>query len=149
MKSQVVLFVVALAATALSLPLFSGAGAVADPIGWSIERPTEQPVDLAAGEQVYSRCIGCHSPERNRTGPRHCGLLGRVSGTEPGYEYSAAMQAANILWSTETLNLFLQSPLTEVPGTSMGFAGIADPVERRNLIAWLATLSEGSPHCIP
>ncbi len=104
-------------------------------------------VDLAAGEQSYAKCLGCHSPDYNRTGPLHCGLLGRVAGSVKGYEYSSAMRNAAIVWNVKTLNRFLTAPLKMVPGTSMGFAGIADPAERRNLIAWLATLDASAAVC--
>src|SRR5690606_5254024 len=58
--------------------------------------------DPAAGEQVYARCLACHSPDRNRTGPKHCGLFGRVSGTAPGYDgYSEAMRDAAITWNAK------------------------------------------------
>lgn len=139
MKLQVILFVVMLTATAIYVP--SSPGAVADSV--------KLPPSVVAGEQVYAKCMGCHSPDRNRTGPRHCGLVGRQSGSLTGYPYSEAMKASKLRWTTETLNAFLQSPMTMVPGTTMGFAGIADPVERRNLIAWLATLTEDSPLCKP
>lgn len=101
-----------------------------------------------AGERIYDRCIGCHSPERNRTGPLHCSLLGRVSGTTPGYAYSDAMKNSNIVWTVETLDAFLQAPMDYVTGTSMGFAGITDSQERLDLIAWLATLNAASSLCI-
>ncbi|HEX2138620.1 MAG TPA: c-type cytochrome [Woeseiaceae bacterium] len=105
------------------------------------------PGDPAAGERVYVRCIGCHSPERHRTGPRHCGLVGRVSGTAAGYDYSPAMREAAITWNAETLDAFLQAPLAAVPGTTMGFAGIADRGERRDLIRYLETLTSASRQC--
>jgi len=111
------------------------------------DRVAADSASIAAGEQVYARCIGCHSPGRNRTGPLHCGLFGRESGTAPGYDYSIAMQAAKISWNAETLDQFLLSPTTAVPGTTMGFAGISNAKERRDLIAWLATLTEDSPLC--
>src|SRR5690606_21476226 len=103
--------------------------------------------DPAAGELLYARCIGCHSPERHRTGPRHCGVLGRVSGTASGYAYSEAMRQAGIVWDAAALDRFLEAPMTAIPGTSMGFAGIADAGERRDLIAWLATLVVPSTDC--
>lgn len=103
--------------------------------------------DAAAGERVYARCLGCHSPDRHRTGPLHCGLVGRVSGTAAGYDYSPAMREAGITWSAEALDAFLQAPLAAVPGTTMGFAGIADDGERRDLIAYLATLTAASEDC--
>lgn len=100
-----------------------------------------------AGEEIYSRCTGCHSPERNRAGPLHCGLLGRVSGTASGFAYSDAMKNANIVWTVDTLDAFLQAPMDYVEGTSMGFAGISDAQERRDLIAWLETLNATSSLC--
>ena len=109
--------------------------------------PLAAGTDGAADETLYARCIGCHSPERNRTGPRHCGLFGRVSGTVQDYEYSRPMRAAGIVWDAQTLDRFLEAPLEVVPGTTMGFAGIADAGERRRLIAWLATLDGDSPLC--
>ena len=105
------------------------------------------PGDPAAGERVYARCIACHSPERHRTGPLHCGLLERVSGTAPGYDYSPALREAAIAWNAYTLDEFLEAPLEVVPGTTMGFAGVADAGERRDLIAYLATLTPGSEAC--
>lgn len=103
--------------------------------------------DIAAGERSYLKCGGCHSPERNRAGPRHCGLLGRVAGTVAGYEYSTAMRNSGITWSPDTLDRFLRSPLNFLPGTSMGFVGLQDPAERRNVIAWLGTLNARSALC--
>lgn len=108
--------------------------------------PAAEP-DLDAGRQAYAKCVACHSPERNRTGPRHCGLIGRVSGTLRGYDYSEAMRDAAILWTPETLDRFLAEPLAMLPGTTMGFAGVNDEKERRNLVAWLATLDDKSAFC--
>lgn len=103
--------------------------------------------DAAAGKLGYAKCMGCHSPERHRTGPRHCELLGRVSGTLPGYDYSEAMREAAISWNAESLDRFLAAPMSVVPGTTMGFAGIADARERRNLVAYLASLTASSAEC--
>ena len=105
------------------------------------------PADLAAGEASYAKCMGCHSPEYNRTGPLHCGLLGRESASIKNYDYSQAMRDVGVVWNTETLDRFLAAPLEMVPGTSMGFAGIPDDEERRNLIAWLASLNASSDLC--
>jgi len=103
--------------------------------------------DAAAGKLGYAKCIGCHSPERNRTGPRHCGLMGRTSGTLPGYDYSEAMKKAAIPWNAETLDRFLAAPMTVVPGTTMGFAGVADARERRDLVAYLGSLTPSAEEC--
>lgn len=107
----------------------------------------DRPRDDGAGRAVYDKCIACHSPERNRTGPMHCGVVGRKAGTVEGFEYSVAMRAADITWTAGTLDRFLAAPLAMIPGTSMGFAGLADARERRQLISWLATLTPSSEYC--
>jgi cytochrome c len=93
--------------------------------------------DAARGEALYARCFACHSLEADRTGPRHCGLFGRRAGSVPGFDYSPAMRASGIVWDARTLDRFLAAPLAAVPGTSMGYAGIASEQERADLIAFL------------
>lgn len=89
------------------------------------------------GEAVYARCLGCHALAYDRTGPRHCGLFGRRAGSVPGFAYSDALKRSEIVWNARTLNRFLASPAKTVPGTSMGYAGVADPTERAALITYL------------
>jgi cytochrome c len=93
--------------------------------------------DPARGAEIYQRCIACHSLERNRSGPMHCGLFGRRAGSVPGYAYSQAMTRSGIVWDERTLDLFLASPLVVVPGTKMGYGGIRNATERSDLIAYL------------
>src|SRR3546814_3437866 len=73
----------------------------------------------------------------DRTGPHHCGLFGRRAGSVPGFEYSAAMKHSQIVWSRATLDDFIAHPTKTIPGTSMGYAGVTDPRERADLIAYL------------
>lgn len=94
--------------------------------------------DPQRGEQVYARCGACHSLESDRTGPRHCGLFGRRAGSVPGFTYSRAMKQSVLVWNAQTLDRFLASPMSAVPGTTMGYAGIDDAQERADLIAYLA-----------
>ena len=93
--------------------------------------------DPKAGEAVYSRCLACHSLEHHRTGPKHCGLLGRRAGTAKGFEYSDALKKSRITWNEKTLDRFLADPLKAVPGTTMTYAGVQDRQERADLIAYL------------
>jgi cytochrome c len=93
--------------------------------------------DPVKGEQIYHRCQGCHSIDRNRVGPMHKGLFGRPAGSVPGFSYSDAMKNSGIVWSEETLDQFLQGPRKMVPGTKMTYAGVADPQDRADLIAYL------------
>ena len=93
--------------------------------------------DAKAGEAIYERCAACHSLAHDRTGPRHCGLIGRRAGSVPGFAYSDAMKKSKIVWNARTLDRFLAAPLSAVPGTSMGYAGLTDSTERADLIAFL------------
>jgi cytochrome c len=103
--------------------------------------------DPVRGALIYERCAACHSLDHNRTGPKHCGLFGRRAGSLPDFEYSSAMRAAAIVWNERTLDRFLAAPMTVVPGTSMGYAGIDDAHDRADLIAWLREATQGSRHC--
>ncbi len=111
--------------------------------------------DAAAGESVFRRCTACHTPEEggaNRVGPNLYGVVNRPVASHEGFAYSAAMQefsqGGSVSWDFEQLSGFLRSPRTHVPGTSMSFAGIPDPQEEANLIAYLNTLS-ASPAPLP
>ena len=110
-------------------------------LGLLVAAPALAAPDAAAlqrGEQVYARCAACHSIEGNRTGPQHCGLFGRRAGSAPGFQmYSKALRDSRIVWDARTLDRFLQDPMNTVPGTAMGYAGVKDPKERSELIAWL------------
>jgi cytochrome c len=93
--------------------------------------------DPARGEQLYARCVACHALAYDRVGPRHCGLLGRRAGSVPGFEYSPAMKKSGIVWTARALERFLADPAAVVPGTTMTYAGVDDPQERADLIAYL------------
>jgi cytochrome c len=97
--------------------------------------------DAERGSQLYARCAACHSLAIDRTGPRHCGLLGRRAGAVPDFAYSAAMKRSGIVWTAATLDRFLANPMQVVPGTAMGYAGVSDPKERADLVAFLAQAS--------
>ena len=94
--------------------------------------------DPARGEKVYERCEGCHSIDRDRTGPRHLGVVGRKAASIAGFAYSAAMKNSGLTWDEATLDRFLQGPTKMVPGTRMGFAGVPEERDRADLIAYLA-----------
>jgi cytochrome c len=101
--------------------------------------------DAKRGEQLYARCAACHALTYDRVGPRHCGLLGRRAGSVAGFDYSAAMKQSGIVWNAKTLDRFIADPLKTVPGTTMTYAGVKDPKERTDLIAYLA--KAGNAEC--
>ena len=42
-----------------------------------------------------------------------------------------------IVWSRETINVYLENPKKYIPGTKMIFAGLKKKADRQNLIALL------------
>jgi cytochrome c len=91
--------------------------------------------------------MACHSIERDRTGPRHEGLIGRRVGSVPDFNYSPAMKkagASGMVWDDATLDKFLENPTRFMPGTRMGYAGVKNTQERADLIAYLKKAGAGS-----
>jgi len=99
--------------------------------------------DIAAGMQVFKKCRACHSPVpgKNMVGPSLAGVVGRKSGTEPGYSYSQAMKQANLVWDAKTLGVYLTDPQKVVPGNKMPFPGLKSAHDRDDVIAYLTSIS--------
>ena len=96
--------------------------------------------DATRGEEIYnSRCIACHSPDANRVGPKHRGVVGRTAGSVPGFNYSKALKSSGVVWSEETLDKWLTDPQSFIPGQRMNF-NVAGAADRADLIAYLRTL---------
>jgi len=94
--------------------------------------------DGARGRELYeTRCIGCHSIEADRIGPRHRGLIGRRAGSVAGFEYSPALRAATLVWDGATLDRWLTDPESTIAGQRMNYR-VGDARDRADLIAYLA-----------
>jgi cytochrome c len=102
---------------------------------------------INAGKKIYTQCSGCHALKYHRTGPKHCGLIGRKAGTIAGFEFTEAMKESNIIWTKTTLDKFLKAPLEIIPNTSMGFYGITSAKQRAELIAYLVSLTGTNSLC--
>ncbi len=117
--------------------------------------------DAAKGEQVFKQCMTCHriGPDaKNLVGPVLTGVIGRQSGTAPGFAYSALNKAAGengLVWSDDLImqylpdpNAFLKKFLTDkgkadlaVGSTKMAFK-LADEQQRKDVIAYINKFSE-------
>ena len=96
--------------------------------------------DIAAGATLFKqRCALCHQTStQNGQGPGLAGVVGRKAGSGV-FKYTAALRDSGLLLDPPGLDAFLSSPMSRVPGTTMVVA-VPNADERRNLIAYLATL---------
>lgn len=113
----------------------------------------EKPVDIApllakadvkAGEALVKKCTSCLTFDKggkHGVGPNQWGLVGSHFAHADGYAYSAALAAMkDKKWGAQELSDFLANPKKYIPGNKMAFAGIKNPQDRANLIAYLSTL---------
>src|SRR5690606_15494550 len=98
------------------------------------------------GQSASRKCQSCHNFDEgagNKQGPVLFGVAGRQIASVAGFSYSdvlAEMGAAGETWSYENLDGFLLAPKDFAPQTKMNFGGVKDPVERANIIAYLASI---------
>jgi len=95
----------------------------------------------ADGEKLWRPCAACHKLEAgaNGVGPYLHGIVGRPKHSADDYTYSTAMANFPGEWTPENISGFLTNPSEYLPGTKMVYRGMADPEDRANLIAFLAT----------
>lgn len=103
----------------------------------------QQTGDPAKGAQIFKTCNICHNLGPNakiKIGPPLNGVVGRPWASWPGYSYSKGLQdgkAQGKKWDEATLEKWLESPRSLVPGTKMIFAGLKQPQQRADVIAYL------------
>jgi len=100
--------------------------------------------DASAGERQWGKCRACHNLEQgaNAVGPHLYGVVGRDVGAVEGFNYSGALSEAADVWTPENLFAFIENPRGYAPGTTMGYAGLGNPEDRANLIAYLDTIGD-------
>jgi len=95
------------------------------------------------GAEVFKKCRACHDVgpgAKNKVGPLLNGIVGRPVGTVDGFNYSEANKQAGakgLVWTEEVMFKYLETPLAFMPGTKMAFAGLKDPQDRKDVIAYL------------
>ena len=96
--------------------------------------------DASRGEGLYQVCSACHSLDEgvNGVGPSLAGVLDRASASVDGFGYSNAMNAAGLVWDEETLAIFIADAAGLVPNTSMGFPGVGNEQDAKDIAAFLA-----------
>jgi cytochrome c len=122
--------------------------------GAAAEKPIEfylASADPAKGAQTFKKCAACHNADKggpNQLGPNLWGVVGAPIGEGRGFAFSSALSGKGGNWDWNNLNQWLTSPKAFAPGTKMTFAGLGDPQERANVIAYLNQQSD-SPKPMP
>ena len=120
--------------------ILAGTGALAGSAG-----------NVAHGQSLFQdRCGTCHASGAQGgggQGPDLGGVVGRRAGSTD-FGYSPALRRATFSWTDAQLDRFLTDPAAAVPGTTMP-VGVPDATERRDLVAYLATLPAAATARMP
>lgn len=114
------------------------------PVAEYLREPRFANADLRRGELLSLSCQACHTlraGEAHNLGPNLSGVFGRRAGTRPGFEYSKALMASGLVWTPRSLEAWLEEPAKFVEGTEMAFTGFRSASDRRDLIAYLMTVT--------
>lgn len=120
-----------------------GGGAAAVPIATLLAT-----ADVAKGEAVFKKCTACHTIAQggaNGIGPNLWAALGKPHGHVAGFAYSDALKGVPGNWDWEGMDKWLANPKKYAPGTKMTFAGLGNPEERANLLAYLNSQGSNLP----
>jgi cytochrome c len=112
--------------------------------------PTADPAKGQADTTKYG-CIACHTFNEGGKagiGPNLYGVVGGPHAHMAGFDYSTALKSKQGPWTYDELYEWLKNPSAYAPGTKMTFAGIADPKDRADVIAYLRSLSP-NPEPLP
>lgn len=118
-------------------------GEAAEPIAARLAK-----ADVAKGQASFAKCAACHtvtSGGANGVGPNLWATVGKPHGHMAGFAYSDALKGVPGNWTFEALDAWLASPRKYAPGTKMTFAGLSDPQERANVIAYLNAQGSNLP----
>ena len=104
--------------------------------------------DLSNGESKFALCSTCHTTAEgapNMTGPNLHGVIGRKAASVPGFSYSDVLKATGWTWDAAHIDSWITDPKAALPGAKMTFAGLKDPKDRTDTIAYLMVMSGYKP----
>lgn len=103
---------------------------------------------LLDGEALFAiACAGCHRIEAvsaHDVGPNLHGIVGRPAAGQPGYAYSAALQASALVWDRGSLAGWIAATEVLVPGTTMTYANILSADEVARVVDYLFGVARGA-----
>jgi cytochrome c len=93
--------------------------------------------------------MSCHTDNQggaNGIGPNLFGIYGdKKAEGRGGFAFSDALKSKGGKWDWDSLNQWLTNPKAYAPGTKMTFAGLSDPQERADVMAYLNTQGSNIP----
>ena len=124
----------------------AGAGGGAPEVAIASLLPT---ADVAKGAEVFKKCAACHTVNQggaNGVGPNLYATLGEaIAQGKGGFAFSDALKSVGGKWNFDNMNAWLTSPRKFAPGTKMTFAGLSNPQDRANVIAYLNSQGSNLP----
>lgn len=129
--------------------------ACAAPPAPALSEQTQADDELESGPRLSGQdlfkiaCAGCHRIEpdgHHDVGPNLHGIIGRAAASQPGYAYSAALQAADLRWGRDSLAAWVAATEILVPGTTMAYANILNGEEVSRLIDYLLETAQADTH---
>lgn len=117
----------------------------------------EQPIafflasaDAAQGEQVFKKCVACHTVDRggpDLLGPNLWNIMGAPI-AQGGFAFSDALASVGGAWNWDNMSEWLKSPRSFAQGTKMTFAGLSSPEDRAAVMVYMNQHSD-SPLPLP
>jgi len=133
------------AETASAAPSSGGGGGSTAPVGPTLDQLLASANPATGGNFAQMACGACHSFTKGgatQVGPNLYGMVGaKIAGT-PGYAFSDALKKVRGDWDFAKLDAWLTNPQSFAPGTTMSYAGIAQPKMRANVVDYLRTLAD-------
>lgn len=127
-------------------------GVVSSEGGADAEPPVEASLakaDVAKGEAVFKKCVACHTISAggaNGIGPNLHGIIdAKIGHHAAGFAYSPALSGHGGNWDWNNLYAWLKSPSSFAQGTKMTFAGLPNPQDRADVIAYMNTQGSNKP----
>ncbi|MFW5833171.1 MAG: c-type cytochrome [Pseudomonadota bacterium] len=118
-------------------------GAMAVPTTFALPTaPAFAEGDPEAGSRIYRQCQACHiiEAEQNRVGPHLVKIINRPIAEVEGFRYSPVYlerREEGKVWNEENLAGYLANPREYMPGNRMAFAGLRNPQQIDDVIAYL------------
>jgi cytochrome c len=133
------------AEAAATAPSSNGGGGGTAPVGPTLDQLLASGNAHSGGDFAQTACGACHSFNKGGAtlvGPNLYAMVGaRIAGT-PGYSFSDALKKVGGDWDFAKLDAWLTNPQSFAPGTTMSYAGIAQPKMRANVVDYLRALAD-------